>query len=84
MADINFADDRDKSDMYLEGASSPVGKNVQAPQLSDADEKILAKAYLKLDFFFLTIVTCIYWLNFLGESSFPTFNRKNVVALTCN
>lgn len=68
MADINFADERDKSDMYLDGTSSPEARVGNPPQLSDADEKILAKAYSKLDFCLLTIITGIYWLNFLGGS----------------
>lgn len=37
--------------------------------LSEAEEKILSKAYLKLDLFFLSTLTIIYWLNFLDRAN---------------
>lgn len=69
MADLNFLGASDKPDVFLgdkastpEDASGPVSLH-----LSDHEEKVLAKAYRKLDAFFLTSITIIYWLNFLGE-----------------
>jgi len=76
MADINFVGANGKPDVFLgdhkgasssmEDASSPATPHHAVP-LTDAEEKVLAKAYLKLDMFFLTTITTIYWLNFLGE-----------------
>lgn len=69
MADLNFLGANDKPDVYLgDKASTP--EEASAPlstHLSDHEEKVLSKAYRKLDFYFLTSITIIYWLNFLGK-----------------
>lgn len=77
MADINFIGTSDKPDVFLgdqkhNGSSMEESSTTNAHhasiQLSDHEEKVLKKAYLKLDMFFLTTITIIYWLNFLGGS----------------
>lgn len=81
MADLNFAGTADKhaalvpddsrswhgKEDSLQGAAHQV--RTGPAQLSPADEKILSKAYLKLDLFFLSSLTVIYWLNFLDRAN---------------
>lgn len=74
MADINFVGAADKPDVFLGDNKtgtlddgSTTNHIPHSGHLSDAEEKLLSKAYLKLDAFFLTSITIIYWLNFLGE-----------------
>lgn len=85
MADINFVGASDKPDVFAADHKSGTLEDASttAPHptihLTDAEEKILSKAYLKLDAFFLTSITIIYWLNFLGESSFRLLYQMAIV-----
>lgn len=61
MADINFVGASDKPDVFLgDKASTPEDGTVSpSVHLSDEEEKILSKAYLKLDMFFLTSIVSV-------------------------
>lgn len=69
MADLNFMGANDKPDVFAadKASSLPEEPTPSSLHLSDAEEKVLSKAYRKLDLFFLTSITTIYWLNFLGR-----------------
>ena len=78
MADNAFTGARGEPDLLmskthekdtLDDASS--GENVHGGprELTAAEEKILSSAYLKLDLFFLSTLTFIYWLNFLDRAN---------------
>lgn len=66
----------DKPDVFaIDKASTPEEGNAPVSlHLSDAEEKVLSKAYRKLDMFFLTSITTLYWLNFLGKPSATLFD----------
>ncbi|KAK9898406.1 MFS general substrate transporter [Cystobasidium minutum MCA 4210] len=71
MADLNFMGANDKPDVFAadKASSLPEEPTPSSLHLSDAEEKVLSKAYRKLDLFFLTSITTIYWLNFLDRAN---------------
>ena len=67
----------------LDDASSGENPLGAARSLSAAEEKILSSAYLKLDLYLLSIVTIIYWLNFLDRANIGNARAAGEHLLAC-
>lgn len=70
-ASIDYSKRDDK--LFDDGAVPTI---VERVPLTAEEEKALKKIYLKLDCFFLSLITILYWLNFLDRGGYRARPRK--------